>query len=125
MENPQFSMYFATKDRDFAAGVSCFFFSTLAGGDYWQRLLQQHLATLCTFLGPQKGGWVLLTAYFLGVKRVRQRLESGDFVGGGFNHFHFHPYLGKISNLTHIFQGLKTPTSFYPTLPRRNSFQVC
>ncbi len=27
-----------------------------------------------------------------------------DFLGGGLNHFYFHPYLGKISNLTNIFQ---------------------
>ena len=112
MENPQFSMYFATKDRDFAAGVSCFFFSTLAGGDYWQRLLQQHFATLCTFLGPQKGGWVLLTAYCLGVKRVRQRLESGDFVGGGFNHFSFSPLFGEDFQFDSYFSGVENTNQF-------------
>ena len=39
---------------------------------------------------------------------IRQTL-----LGGGFKYFfHFHPYLGKISNLTHVFwSGLKPPTS--------------
>ena len=32
-------------------------------------------------------------------------------LGGGFKYFYFHPYLGKISDLTNIFQmGLKPPT---------------
>ncbi len=28
----------------------------------------------------------------------------GLFLGGGFQHFYFYPYLGKSSNLTNIFQ---------------------
>ena len=31
-------------------------------------------------------------------------VKEVDDLGGGFKYFYFHPYLGKISNLTHFFQ---------------------
>ena len=37
------------------------------------------------------------------VKKL-SRLGTFCFLGGGFNFLYFHPYLGKISNLTNIFQ---------------------
>ena len=34
----------------------------------------------------------------------RKKTLGKTFLGGGFKYFYFHPYLGKISNLTNIFQ---------------------
>ena len=31
-------------------------------------------------------------------------MKHYNYLGGGFEFFNFHPYLGKISNLTNIFQ---------------------
>ena len=33
-----------------------------------------------------------------------EHFDEDDWLGGGFILFNFHPYLGKWSNLTHIFQ---------------------
>ena len=46
------------------------------------------------------------SCWFSFISLIKQQL------GGGFKHFFFHPYLGKISNLTNIFQmgGKKPPT---------------
>ena len=39
--------------------------------------------------------------YFVGPKEIASAIHS---LGGGFKYFYFHPYLGKISILTNIFQ---------------------
>ena len=45
------------------------------------------------------------------------RPQQHILAGGNSNIFHVHPYLGKVSNLTHIFSnGLKPPTSI-PNTP--------
>ena len=40
----------------------------------------------------------------LPLKSISLTIGLVDSLGGGFNFFNFHPYLGKWSNLTNIFQ---------------------
>ena len=39
-----------------------------------------------------------------GPRKTFFRESEVQFLGGGFKHFYFHPYLGKVPILTHIFQ---------------------